>query len=462
MTETLPAVPALSARRRWTVLAICASALFLVGLDTTIVAVGLDEIGRGVGADMRRAAWVVDAYTVTFASALITAGAAADRLGRRRVFQAGLIVFAVSSAACATAPSLGFLVAARVAQGVGASMLTPVALAIVVAAMPDPRERARAIGVWGAMFGLSMAAGPVTGGAVIALFGWRAVFWVNVPAVVVAIVLVRALVPESRGQRSRQMDLPGQVLLVTVLWTVTALLLEGPRLGWTAPPVIAGYPALVVLTIAFARVELRSPQPLIDPRLFLVPRFAGAIAGAVAVFVAFSTTLLLTTLLRQRAQGWTPLAAGAATLPMALGAMVCAPVSGYLVGRVGARLPLLLAGGCLVLGGALLLGSSGADTSLLAAAYLAVGIGVGFANAPITDTAVAGLRPERAGVAGGTASTARQLGTAVGVALAAALVAGVPAERLAAAATPGWLVVAGCGVLLLWVGWGARSVSAGR
>ena len=181
-TTSVAVQPALNVRTRWTVLAICASSLFLVGLDTTIVNVGLPSIGRGLGAGTRSLEWVVDAYTVVFASLLISAGALADRFGRRRVFQCGLVVFGVASLASAFAPSWGVLVAARAIQGARASMLSPVALAIVVNAMPDPPEQAQAIGVWASVFGLSMAAGPVAGGALIAAFGWRSVFWVNTPS----------------------------------------------------------------------------------------------------------------------------------------------------------------------------------------------------------------------------------------------------------------------------------------
>ncbi|MFC8043380.1 MFS transporter [Nocardia sp. NPDC057353] len=444
----MPVSEPTTARGRWTVLVICASALFLVGLDTTIVTVGLGAIGRGLGVRAEQLAWVVDAYTVTFASLLVTAGAVADRFGRRRVFQVGLVVFGAASLACALAPTPELLVAARVLQGVGASMLTPVALAIVVAAMPDPRERARAIGVWGSVFGLSMAAGPVTGGALIAAFGWRAVFWINVPVVLVAIALVRALVPESRGARVRRLDLPGQVLLIGVLWVGVGVLIEGPRVGWGSPAALAGYVVFGVLVVVFVRVETRRSEPLIEPGLFLVPSFAGAVVGAVAIFAAFSMTLFLATLYLQ-GQGWTPVAAGAATLPMAVGATVCAPISGYLVGRLGPRVPLLVAGGFLALGGGVLVVFGAAA---LFAAFGLIGVGVGFANAPITNTAVGGLPADRAGVAGGTASTARQVGTAVGVAVAGSLVAGVSAEGFAAAAAPGWWVVAGCGVVLLVVG----------
>ncbi|WP_304452072.1 MFS transporter [Nocardiopsis sp. YSL2] len=460
MTETTPVPPpVLSTRRRWTVLAICASALFLVGLDTTIVTIGLPEIGRGLDVGVHDLAWVVDAYTVVFASLLITSGALADRFGRRRVFMTGLAVFGLASLVCAAAPSLGVLVAARAAQGVGASMLGPVALAIVVNAMPDRRERAQAIGVWASVFGLSMAAGPTAGGALIAAFDWRAVFWVNVPVVLVALVLVAVLVPESRGARVRRLDLPGQLLLVVLLGAGIAVLIEGPDLGWTSPAALAGSGTAAAAAVVFVWWESRRREPLIDPGLFRVPSFTGAVLGAVAVFVALSMTLLMTTFYWQGVHGWTPLAAGAATLPLALGATVCAPLSGFLVGRVGARPPLVIAGGSLFAGGVLLFGlADGAGGPLpLMAAYLLVGVGVGFANAPITDSAVSGLPPERAGVAGGTASAARQVGTAVGVALAGSLVADAGPAAFAAASRPGWTVVALCGAALFLTAWAARA-----
>ncbi|MBB1025511.1 MFS transporter, partial [Dietzia sp. DQ12-76] len=255
MIQTSVPAPVAPSRRRWAVVAVCGFALFLVGVDTTIVTIGLGEIGGALGVGADRLSWVVDAYTVVFAALLITSGALADRVGRRRVFTTGLVVFGIASLACASAPTLGVLITARAVQGVGASMLTPVALAIVVNVMTDPRERATAIGIWGAIFGLSMAAGPVTGGVLISSFDWRAVFWINVPVVLLALVLVALVVPESRGQHIRRIDAPGQALLIVLLVVAVGLLIEGPRTGWTASAALVGYGVLAVTLAAFIAIE---------------------------------------------------------------------------------------------------------------------------------------------------------------------------------------------------------------
>ncbi|MER7519789.1 MFS transporter [Streptomyces sp. NPDC126499] len=459
-TTAPPAGEPLGPRRRWTILAVCALSMFLVGLDTTIVNVALPEIGRGLGVDTRGLEWIVDAYTVVLAGFLVVSGALADRFGRRRVFRCGLVVFGLASLACALAPSLGLLVAARAVQGIGASMLSPVALAIVVNAMPDPRERARAIGIWASVFGLSMAAGPVTGGALVEAFGWRSVFWVNAPVIGTALVLVAVFVPESRGGRARRLDPAGQVLLTLALGVTVAVLIEAPRIGWTSPLTLAGCAVAAASTAAFVLVELRRPEPLMDLGLFRRPVFTMAVLGAVAVFVALNVSLLLTTLYLQHSRGWTPLAAGAATLPMALGATLCAPRAGSLTGRVGPRRPLLIAGAFTAAGG-LCLVNLDQDTGLpqLLTAYLLIGIGFGFANAPLTNTAVSGLPPARAGVAGAITSTARQLGAAVGIAVAGALVAHVSDDRLAQASRPGWLLVTCCGLFLLLVARASRTAA---
>ena len=438
------------ARRRWGVLAICCTSLFVVGLDTTIVNVALPTIGASFHVGIPGLEWVVNAYTLVLAGLLISSGALADRFGRRRVFQIGLVVFGIASIACALAPSVGVLIAARIAQGVGGSMLSPVALAIVVNVMTDPKERAKAIGVWAAVFGLSMAVGPIVGGVLIESFGWRSVFWVNVPVIVIVLVLTAVFVPESRAPQARRLDLPGQILLVAVVGGAVGLLIEGPRIGWTSPGAVVGYIAVALALASFIAVESRKAEPLVDPALFRHRPFSAAVLGAVVVFVALNATLLLGTLYLQQACGMTPATAGVVILPMAVAATVCAPLSGILVGRVGPRLPLLIAGGFTALGGLCLVSldnNTGLPTVLVA--YLFLGIGFGFSNAPITNTAVSGLPKSQAGLAGGITSSARQFGAALGVALAGGFVANTVDSDVAQASHAGWMLVVACGLVVL-------------
>ncbi|BBE44223.1 MFS transporter [Rhodococcus erythropolis] len=445
-----PQVIGLDARRRWGILAICCTSLFVVGLDTTIVNVALPVIGEGFGVGTVGLEWIVNAYTLVLASLLISSGALADRFGRRRIFQIGLVVFGVASIVCALAPSVGVLIAARIAQGVGGSMLSPVALAIVVNVMTDPKERAKAIGVWAAVFGLSMAAGPIVGGVLIESFGWRSVFWINVPVIAVVLVLTAVFVPQSRAEQPRRLDLPGQVLLMVVVGGSVALLIEGPRIGWLASGAIAGYVAVAAALAAFVRVESRKSEPLMDPSLFRHRPFTGAVLGAIVVFVALNATLLLGTFYLQQAREMTPAAAGAMTLPMAVAATICAPLSGILVGRFGARLPLLIAGSFTALGGLCLVSlDNSTGTATLLIAYLFLGIGFGFSNAPITNTAVNGLPRSQAGLAGGITSSARQFGAALGVALAGGMIAGSAQSDIAEASRAGWILVVACGLVVL-------------
>ncbi|TKV58961.1 MFS transporter [Nakamurella flava] len=426
--------------------------MVLVGLDTTIVNVGLPSIGEGLGVPTNELAWVIDAYTVTLASLLITSGALADRFGRRRMFRVGLTVFGLASVACALAPTVEALIAARVVQGVGASMLNPVALAIVAHTMTDPRERARALGFWGALFGISMAAGPLVGGVLIASFGWRSLFWINVPVIAVALLLVAVVIPESWGSRSRRVDLFGQVLLAVVLFLAVGLLIEAPRWGWTAPGTLVGVGVLALALPTFVAVERRTSEPLMELGLFHRPVFTAAVVGAVAAFVALSAALLLITVSTQHGRGWTPLQSGLAMGPMALAIVVFAPVSGLLVARGRAPLALTLAGVTVVVG-AVAAGIAGVDGSLsvVLAAYAVIGAGLGLGNAPLTNTAISSLPVERAGVAGAITSTARQFGSALGIAAIGAILAGTQAVQVAAASLPGWLLVASCGAVLLGV-----------
>jgi len=232
-------VPELSRQRRLLILAVCCSSLFIAGIDATIVNVALPSIQRDLQAPVSGLQWIVDAYTVVIASLLILSGSVADRFGRRRVFQTGLAAFTVGSLLCSLAPGLGWLVAFRMLQAVGGSMMNPVAVSIITNTFTDPRERARAIGIWGAVFGLSIAAGPVLGGLLVASAGWRGIFWVNVPIGVAAIVLTALFVPESRAGRARRLDPVGEVLVIALLASLTYAIIEAPRAGWLSPQILA-------------------------------------------------------------------------------------------------------------------------------------------------------------------------------------------------------------------------------
>src|SRR4051794_12281929 len=261
--------------RRLLILGICCLSLLIVGLDNTIVNVALPAIGRDLDAPLSGLQWAIDAYTLVLASLLLMAGSTADRIGRRRTFQTGLVVFSLGSLLCGLAPSLGWLVAFRVLQAIGGSMLNPVAMSIITNVFTDRRERARAIGVWAGVVGISMALGPVVGGLLVQTVGWRTIFWINVPIGIAAIVLSALFVPESRAPRPRRVDLPGQIIVLVLGAASTFAIIEHD--------LVAGVVALLAL-VALVLVEPRRPEPLVDITLFRSPPFAGATSIAVAAF----------------------------------------------------------------------------------------------------------------------------------------------------------------------------------
>ena len=226
--ENMRSVESPNRRQRLVILGICCMSLLIVGLDSTIVNVALPSIRNDLHASVSGLQWVIDAYTLVLASLLMLSGSTADRIGRKRVFQAGLVVFSLGSLLCGVAPTLELLVAFRVLQAIGGSMLNPVAMSIIRNVFEDPRERAMAIGMWGAVFGLSMALGPILGGALVDSIGWRSVFFVNVPIGAVALVLTAALVPESRAEHPRRLDPVGQLLVIAALASLTYAIIEAP------------------------------------------------------------------------------------------------------------------------------------------------------------------------------------------------------------------------------------------
>ncbi|WP_432925259.1 MFS transporter [Microbispora sp. CA-135349] len=410
-------------RRRILVLLICCMSLLIVSLDNTIVNVALPSLGHDLHAPVSGLQWTVDAYTLTLASLLMLAGSTADRVGRRRTFQTGLVIFTAGSLLCSLAPSLGWLVAARIVQAVGGSMLNPVAMSIITNTFTDRRERAQAIGVWGGVVGVSMALGPVVGGLLTDAVNWRAIFWINVPIGLLALFLTWRYVPESKAPSARGIDPAGQILVIVLLGTLTYGIIEGPAAGPAVSAVCFAVAAAAL--VALVVCELRRPEPLIDMRFFRSAPFSGAAVMAVAGFAGLGAFLFLNTLYLQSNRGLSALAAGLCTLPVAVTTTIVGPLSGRLVGTRGPRVPLIVAGVCLTSAGALL--SQVTLTTplpLLLGIYLVFGVGFGMLNPPITNTAVSGMPLAQAGVAAAVASTSRQVGQSLGVAIAGSVVSG--------------------------------------
>jgi EmrB/QacA subfamily drug resistance transporter len=449
--------PHLSRPRRLLVLGICGMSLLIVGLDTTIVNVALPSIRRELHASVSGLQWTIDAYTLVLASLLMLAGSMADRVGRRRVFQTGLVVFSLGSLLCGLAPSLGALVAFRVLQAIGGSMLTPVAMSIVRNVFEDPRERAQAIGLWGGVFGLSMALGPVVGGVLVDASSWQAVFFVNVPIGLLALLLTAVYVPESRAARPRRLDAVGQTLVIAALATLTSAIIEGPKSGWTSAGILALFAASLACFVALVLYELRLGEPLIEMRFFRSAPFSGASAIAVLAFAALGGLLFLNTLYLQAVRGLSPLDAGLYMLPMAGMLLVFAPLSGTLIARIGSRPSLVCAGGALVISAVMLTRlSPSTPTAYLLGAYFLAGIGSGLVNPPITNTAVSGMPPSQAGVASAVASTSRQVGMTLGVAVIGSIAGGGISNAIgrgfATATHPAWWTIVGLGGTILILG----------
>lgn len=426
-------------------------------MDATIVNVALPSIRAEFGTSITGLQWTVDAYTLTIASFLLLSGSTADRFGRRRVFQIGLVVFSIGSLLCSVAPSIGFLVFARVIQGLGGSMLNPVAMSIITNTFTVPKERARAVGVWGAIVGVSMALGPIVGGALTESVGWRSVFWVNSPIGIAAIVLTAVFVPESKAATRRLFDPIGQGLVVVALVALIYGLIEASRVGWGSSLIVGLFALAVIAVVLLVRHAKRSDHPFVDVRFFGSVPFSSATITAVLGFASYGAFLFVNALYLQDVRGLSALTTGVYMLPLALTTLVCSLLSGRMVGRFGTRPSLVIAGSMLTLSGLSLttLTAATSDARLLLS-YVLFGLGFGMINAPITTTAVSGMPLSQAGVAAAFASTSRQVGVSVGVAL-AGTVTGVGASRVigapfALAAHPLWWIVAGCGSSIVVIG----------
>jgi MFS transporter, DHA2 family, methylenomycin A resistance protein len=399
-------------------LAVASAGYFFVLLDVTVVNVALADVGGSLGASRAELQWVVDAYALVLAAFMLGAGDLADRLGSKRLFVGGLALFGVASAAAAAAPDAAVLIAARVAQGLGAAAILPTSLAVVNQLYPEPRERAPAIGVWAGLGSSALVAGPILGGLLVGPFGWRAIFALNVPLVALSLAgAVRYLPPGPRAEGERA-DLAGQVLGTTALTALVFALIEGGHAGFSGAPAIGAALLAAVALAAFVRVELRRRRPLLDVRWFRRPEFSGANLGAGCMNMGTLGALFALSLFLQDERGLSPLRTGLNLVPLAAPLALLTPLTGRLVARVGPRLPAglgLLACGAGYAGLATL--GAGIEGPAGWALEALTGAGMGVAVPGLVAGATEALGPDRAGVASAVNNTARQVGGAVGVAL---------------------------------------------
>jgi EmrB/QacA subfamily drug resistance transporter len=454
--------------RRELVLAICCMSMLIVGLDVTILNVALPSIQKDFGASVSGAQWTIDAYSLVIACLLMLSGSMGDRLGRKATFQVGLATFTLGSALCSVAPGLGWLIAFRAIQAVGGSMLNPIAMGIVTNVFTEPKERARAIGWWGGVAGVSIAAGPLVGGLLVQAIDWRSVFWINIPVGIAAIYLTHKFVPESKAPHPRRVDPLGQVLMILTLGLLVFGIIEAPNHGWGSDLILACFAGAAVALGGLIAWESHHPEPLIDLRFFRSPPFSGAAIVSVCSFLSMGGFLFLNTLYLQDVRGYSPLHAGVAILPTAGLMMVFSPLSGRLIAHRGPRPSLLIGGTATLLAGLVSAIPAGPPSDLrMFLGFALLGVGLGWVNAAITNTAVSGMPREQAGVAAAVASTSRQLGSALGVAIIGSVIADhvtnvTAGPAFTSAQRVSWAIIALCGLIALSVGglttgaWGRR------
>jgi EmrB/QacA subfamily drug resistance transporter len=412
----------ISARRWWTLAVLCLS-LLVIGLDNTVLNVALPTLVRDLHASGSQLQWIVDAYTLVYASILLTTGSLGDRFGRKGALNAGLVLFGVGSVASAFAGSAGHLIAARALAGIGGALIMPATLSILTNVFPA-HERGRAIGIWAGVSGLGVAIGPLLGGFLLEHFWWGSVFFVNVPVVVAALLAGRALVPTSRDPGAPRLDPIGTVLGTAGLGALLYGIIEAPAHGWGATPVVAGFAAGVVLLASFIGWELRTDHPMLDVRFFKNPRFTGASVAVTLVFFALFGSLYFLTQYLQFVLGYSAMKAGAAFVPVALAMMIAAPSSAGLTARFGTK-KLVTAGLGIVAADLLLLSvaTTHSPYAFVAVVLTMLGIGIGIAMSPATESIMGSLPREKAGVGSAVNDTTRQVGGALGVAVLGSLTA---------------------------------------
>lgn len=415
--------PTPSRRRLAAVLAVVGIPMFMVTLDNLVVTNALPVIRTELGASLTDLQWFVNAYTLTFATLLLTASAIGDRIGRRRVFLAGIGLFVVASATCASATEPWMLIAARAVQGLGAAGVMPLSLTLLASAVPE-RMRSAAIGIWGGISGLGVAVGPVVGGAVVDGLNWQWIFWLNVPIGVLVLPFAARVLAESRGG-ARKLDPVGLALSASGVLAVVWGVIHGADDGWTAPGVLAGLIGGAALAAAFVGWERRTPQPMLPLRLFRSRAFSVVNGTAFTFAVGVFGSIFLLAQFFQVVQGYTPLQAGIRTMPWTMAPMVVAPLAGLVVDRVGPR-ALIVTGQAFLavaLGWTALITTTDVAYVAYIAPFLLAGIGMGLTFAPASTVVMAAAAQADQGMASGVNNTIREVGVAMGVAVLASVFA---------------------------------------
>ncbi len=405
--------------RRWWILAVLCLSVLLVVVDNTIVNVALPTISARLRASTDALQWVVDGYTLVFAGLLLVGGNLGDRLGRRRILQAGLALFAVFSVTAALSRTSGELIAARAAMGAAAALIYPATLAILNNVFTVPRERATAIGIWSGVSGLAVAIGPVSGGVLLRHFTWSSVFYVNVPFVVVALIAGRLLLPESRDPRAGRFDPLGALLSMAGITLLTWTIIEAPRHGWGAAATVGGLLGSIAILAGFTWWQARRPDPMLDVRLFRNPRFSAASVSIALAFFGLFGFIVMITQYFQVVRGYDPLRAGLATLPFAVVTGALSPVAIMLMRRFGTK-AIVACGLALMSGGFIVAATTELDASywgkiVIAMALMAAGLAL--TTSPATEAIMGALPPDKAGAGSAVNDTTREVGGTLGVAI---------------------------------------------
>jgi EmrB/QacA subfamily drug resistance transporter len=430
---------AVSHDRRWWILPVLCLSVFLVVVDNTIVNVALPTLSRHLGASTTSLQWIVDAYSLAFAGLLLAGGGVGDRLGRKGVMQVGLVFFGIFSAAAAESHTTGSLIAARALMGVAAAFIFPGTLAILTSIFTDHSERQKALGIWGATSGIAVAFGPITGGALLEHFWYGSIFLVNLPIVVVTFIGGHFLIPKLEAEGRHRFDTRGVLISTAGVTLLVLAIIEGPQWGWSSARTLVCFAVAATLLAVFTVVELHTEKPLLDVRVFRIPRFsAGAVSIAVAFFCLFGFIFLITQYF-QFVKGYSTLSAGVHTLPFAIVAAIFTPIGAVVALRVGSRL--VVGVGLLLMGAGLIMAGF---TSTPHAAFFGpiiismvlLSLGLSAITAPATEAVMGSLAADQIGAGAAVNNTTRELGGTLGVAVLGSVFASAYTPKIIKAFVP--------------------------